>query len=208
MNDQPMSTESPANPTPSPVPKPNSTLSERYAAAQPRARAMVGKFRSPRDPDSVLNGALLRIKKAKTRDGESWEELARVSRGEFFGYLQTALHSEILDDFRRRGRDLSVTVDDEEWERIAVSPVAPELAALADGTTRTAVIDELARLFHDTEDFQLVMRHFQSERSVKSQARRDGVKPNTRSKELCRALAKLRIRCQAIQRRLERKPGS
>lgn len=88
-----------------------------------------------------------------------------------------------------------------------MSPVAPELAALSDGSTRTAVIDELARLFHDTEDFQVVMRHFQSERSVKSQARRDGVNPNTRSRQVQRALATLRIRCQAIQRRPERKLG-
>lgn len=137
----------------------------------------------------------------------AWEELAREDRSRFFGYLKTAIRSAILDDLRRRGRDLSVTVEDEEWERIAVSPVAPELAARSDGSTRTAVIDELARLFHDTEDFQVVMRRFQSDRSLKSQARRDGVNPNTRSRQGQRAPAKLRIRCQAIQRRLERKLG-
>ena len=208
MKDCDMSSASPANPTPNPVPKPDSTISQRYRDAGPLARSLVAGLHSPRDPDSVLNGAMLRVKKATTRPDESWEALARGDRGEFFGYLKTAIRSEILDDFRRRGRDRSITVDDEEWERLAVAPVDPELAALFDGSTRTAVMDELARLFHDSKDFQLVMRHFQSERSVKSQARRDGVNPNTRSKELRRALATLRTRCQAIQRRLDPAAGS
>lgn len=43
-----------------------------------------------------------------------WEELAREDRSRFFGYLKAAIRREILDDLRRRGRDLSVTVEDEE----------------------------------------------------------------------------------------------
>lgn len=141
-----------------------------------------------------------------SRREDGWAKVAEMPRDKFFAYLKATMRSELLDGLRARKRDKTVTVDDEEWARLASSETGADgrLLDQLDTHTHRLLFDELKRLHGETPEFRLLWMVDAEGHSTRELATLAGCSEPTMRKRLLRARKTVRQYCKEIMRDLRR----